>query len=316
MRVEPLGQQLVACRLDRGAPPRVGLVGERDRHAAIRDRGRVDRDLERRLELGELGGLALVRLPEVALEREREQVADPPCLLATGRPRHVAEVLDGVAREQLRVALVDRLDLELALAAGEVEVVLAVDLLGELLGRAAVAVEVQGHDAATIGGWRPRSSASGRARETSSSSTSRGWRSAGAESRASNGYVVFVAGALPGDRVRARADQGQARLRGGARGRARAAERRAGPRPLPARRRAVPGRPVAGAAVRAPARAQAAAGRRRARADRRPRRVRARADRARRRGVALPQQARVLVRGATTTGSCSASTPAAAGTWW
>ena len=72
--------------------------------------------------------------------------------------------------------------------------------------------------------------------------------------------------------------------------------------------------PLAGPPLRAPARRQAGAGRRGAAPDRRPRGLRARADRAGRRAVALPQQARVLVRRARTASSCSASTPAAAGT--
>ena len=57
-----------------------------------------------------------------------------------------------------------------------------------------------------------------------------------------------------------------------------------------------PGRALAGAPLRAPARDQAGAGRRGAAADRAPGGLRAGADRARRGAVALPQQARVLLR--------------------
>ena len=54
---------------------------------------------------------------------------------------------DHVALEQPRVPLVDRLDLEFLLVAGEVQVVLAVHLADEPLAVAGVTVEVerQGH---------------------------------------------------------------------------------------------------------------------------------------------------------------------------
>ena len=87
-------------------------------------------------------------------------------------------------------------------------------------------------------------------------------------------------------------DQGQAGLRGGAgRGADRAERRpdRAAGRP--------PGCALAGAALRAPAGGEGASGARRAGADRRLRGPAGRADRAGRGAVALPQQARVLVRG-------------------
>ena len=82
------------------------------------------------------------------------------------------------------------------------------------------------------------------------------------------GYVVFVAGGVPGDRVKAVGRQGQEGVRGGARDRDRRAV--AGPRP---RVRRPSRRAVAGAAVRAPARGQGRAGRRRAAPDRAPRRA-------------------------------------------
>ena len=110
-------------------------------------------------------------------------------------------------------------------------------------------------------------------------------------SRACEGYVVFVAGAVPGRPRARRGRQGQEGVRRGARRRDRRAV--AGPR---ARGRRPSGRAVAGAAVRAPARGQGVAGRRGADADRAAVGLRAGADRARRRAVALPQQGRVLVR--------------------
>ena len=130
-----------------------------------------------------------------------------------------------------------------------------------------------------------------------------------------DGYVVFVSGGLPGDRVRAEVTQGEEA----------ASPRRARSscsRPSADRVADVcvhggepcPGAPWQGLPYERQLAAQAAAGRRGAAPDRRPRGVRARADRARRRAVALPQQARVLVRRRATASSSSASTPAAAGT--
>ena len=140
---------------------------------------------------------------------------------------------------------------------------------------------------------RPRP---GRAAASCSSSRSTRSPSAAAASPGSDGLVVFVAGAPAGRPRAGRGDQGEAPLRRGAGGRAAAARRRPGRRPLRPRRRALPGRAVAGARLRAPARAQARPGRRGAAADRRPRRLRAGGDRAGAGTVALPQQARVLLR--------------------
>ena len=120
-----------------------------------------------------------------------------------------------------------------------------------------------------------------RARRGAASSRSTRSPRAAAGSRAPNGYVVFVSGALPGRPGPGPADEGEARLRRGAGRRAARPERRPGRRPLRPRRRALPRRALAGAALRAPARREARAGRRRAAPPRRPRRLRARADRAR-----------------------------------
>ncbi len=101
----------------------------------------------------------------------------------------------------------------------------------------------------------------------------------------------------PARRSRPRpADEGEARLRRGQGGRAPQPELGADRRRLYPRRGAVPGRAVAGAPVRAPAGREGRPGRRRAAPPRPPRGVRAGADRARARAVALPQQARVLIR--------------------
>ena len=93
-----------------------------------------------------------------------------------------------------------------------------------------------------------------------------------------------------------RGDESQEALRRGAHGRAAEPEPRPRRRRLPARRRALPRRPLAGPRLRAPARAQERPGRRGAAADRRARGLRAGADRPGHRAVALPQQARVLLR--------------------
>ena len=102
-------------------------------------------------------------------------------------------------------------------------------------------------------------------------------------------------------RLRRRCDPRRPRARGhheaqaSVRRSAHAAGARAEPRADRAARRS-PRRALAGAALRAPAGDQARAGAGRADADRPSRRLPARPDRARRRAVALPQQARVLVR--------------------
>ena len=106
-----------------------------------------------------------------------------------------------------------------------------------------------------------------------------------------DGYVVFVAGALPGDRVRAVVGKSKR-----AYAEARAVEVL---EPSPDRIAPVadhPGAPWQVLAVRPPARGQGRAGRRRPAPDREARRLRAGPDRPRARAVALPQQARVLVR--------------------
>ena len=97
------------------------------------------------------------------------------------------------------------------------------------------------------------------ARPAATSSTSRSTRSptAATASRAATATSCSSPAALPGDKVRARRRQEQARLRRGARGRG--ARALAGPR---AAARRPPGRAVAGAALRAPARGQGRAGRR------------------------------------------------------
>ena len=124
--------------------------------------------------------------------------------------------------------------------------------------------------------------------------------SAGAASPAPTASSSSSPARCPGDRVRVEVTKGEEALRRGAHGRAAAARRRPRPRPLHPRRRALPRRPLAGPPLRAPAGRQAGAGRRGAAPDRRPRGLRAGGDRRRRAAVALPQQARVLLRRTTT----------------
>ena len=109
--------------------------------------------------------------------------------------------------------------------------------------------------------------------------------------RREDGYVVFVAGAVPGDRVRAVVGKAK---RAYAEARAIEILEPSSDRIEPRRR--PPRRALAGAPLRAPARGQAGAGLRRADAHRPARGLRARADRPGARAMALPQQARVLVR--------------------
>ena len=105
------------------------------------------------------------------------------------------------------------------------------------------------------------------------------------------GYVVFVAGAIPGDRVRAVVHK---RKRSYAHARTLEVLEPSPERIAPVAEH--PGRALAGDPLRAPARDQARPGRRGAAADRPPRRLRAGGDRPGAGAVALPQQARVLVR--------------------
>ena len=106
------------------------------------------------------------------------------------------------------------------------------------------------------------------------------------------GYVVFVAGAIPGDRVRAVVHK---RKRSYAH--ARTLEvLRPSPERIAAAGASTPGVPWQVLPYERQLEIKRDAGRRGAAADRRPRGLRARADRPGRRAVALPQQARVLLR--------------------
>src|SRR5687768_10425856 len=112
-RIELLGEEFVACRFDRATALGVRLARLRDGDVAVGDRRRFDLYLERRLQLGELRRLRLHSLAEAAVEAEMEQVPGRPAILSVARPQPgLAQPLHRVAREQARVTLVDRLDLE------------------------------------------------------------------------------------------------------------------------------------------------------------------------------------------------------------
>ena len=111
---------------------RIELVGLLDGRAPERDLGAIDLDRPRRLEPRYLGSLGLGRLTDVALHGEAHELA---------RSRF-PKLLDDLAREEVRVPLVDRLDFEARLAAREVEDVLALDRTDELLDPGAIGVHV------------------------------------------------------------------------------------------------------------------------------------------------------------------------------
>ena len=129
-----------------------------------------------------------------------------------------------------------------------------------------------------------------------------------------DGYVVFVEGAFPGERVRAEVAALEARLRERARGRGARAEPGPGPAALRPRGRRVPGLALAGAALRAPARAQAASwSTTRCAGIGAPGRASSSSRSSRRGALALPQQDGVLVRRRPRTGRARARLPRAAG---
>jgi len=97
----------------------------------------VDLGLEAGLELGGLLGLLTRQLSEVALGGEAPQFAD--VTVAVRRPAE-SECL--VELGQLRIALVDRRELELLLVSRVVEVELLVEVRDEAVGALAEAIEV------------------------------------------------------------------------------------------------------------------------------------------------------------------------------
>src|SRR5207247_237052 len=110
----------------------------------------VDLDVERRLEAGELLLLGSRPGADEAVEREVQEVAAAAALVAVGRSGRVPKLGNGVGSEQVRVAVVDRLDLELGLVPSEMEVVLAAQLRAELLRALAIALELDATHPANV----------------------------------------------------------------------------------------------------------------------------------------------------------------------
>ena len=140
---------LQACRLDRRAARAVGLVRLHDRRLAERDRRTValDRQHEPGLALRQLALQVGRDETEVPVDREVEQHARAAtgvlalCCRGVGL---LAQPRDRLAREQLGVLRVDRLDVELRSQTGEVRVVLLAQLGRERLGLQSVRGEVHG----------------------------------------------------------------------------------------------------------------------------------------------------------------------------
>ena len=99
----------------------------------------VDVGFEARLELRDLLALFARQLAEITLRREAPQLADAPVAVC-----HLAERLRLLEVGQLRVALVDRREVERVLEPRVVEVVLLVELGDEAVGLPAKAVQVDG----------------------------------------------------------------------------------------------------------------------------------------------------------------------------
>ncbi len=148
-RVEVRLGRCEARRLDRRAARAVGLVRLHDRRLAEGDRRSVSLDRQ------DEPGLALRQLAlqvgrdeaEVAVDREVEQHARAAAGILPLRGRGVgllAQARDRLAREQLGVLRIDRLDVELRSEAGEVRVVLLAQLGRERLGLQSVRGEVHG----------------------------------------------------------------------------------------------------------------------------------------------------------------------------
>jgi hypothetical protein len=136
-RVEVLLGQLLAGLVE--PLPLAAIVGVGDRRAKHpeADLLAVDLGLELGLERGRLLAVLLRQVAEMALAGEAPELADPA--VAVDR---LAKGLSPFERRQILVALVDRLELELVLQAGKVEVVLLVELGDETVGVLAVCVEV------------------------------------------------------------------------------------------------------------------------------------------------------------------------------
>src|SRR5207244_433651 len=135
--VEVLLGQLRAGLVEPLALAAILRVGDRRAEHPEADLLAVDLGLELGLEGGGLLAVLLRQVAEVPLAGEAPELADPA--VAVDR---FPERLRPLERRQVLVALVDRLELELVLQAGEMEVVLLVELGDEAIGVLAITVEI------------------------------------------------------------------------------------------------------------------------------------------------------------------------------
>ena len=142
-RVEALGGGGEARRLDAGAARPVRLVALDHAGLAQADGLAVDRDRGLALGVGDLVAEVLGLLAHEAVDGEGEQVGEAQLLVVDGHGVELLEAVDGLAREQLRVAVVDGGGVAARLAAGEVLVVLEVERADELLGAPTVLLQVE-----------------------------------------------------------------------------------------------------------------------------------------------------------------------------
>ena len=130
-RVQVLvGERRCAARSSRSRRPRSGSFAIDGAEHPVGDLLAVDARLELGLELGDALGVLAGQVAEVALAGEAPELA-----VAAAPSRRPSDCAVSSAR-QIGVALVDRLELERLLEAGEVEVVLLVELGDEAVGLA------------------------------------------------------------------------------------------------------------------------------------------------------------------------------------
>ena len=153
-RVDLLGEQLHARRLDRPPAPGVGFVRLLHRGHPVGDLGAVDVDHQLGLAGGDSRLLRRAGPPQVCADGELEQVPGAAPALAARRAVGLAQLVDRLAAEQIGTAGVDRLDVIGGRLAGEVKVVGEVELGEELARLGRVGVEVERHRAGTIGKCR------------------------------------------------------------------------------------------------------------------------------------------------------------------
>ena len=142
-RVEVLRGGGEARRLDARAARPVRLVALHHARLAQADGLAVDGDGGLALGVGDLVAEVLGLLAHEAVDGEGEQVGEAQLLVVDGGRVQLLEAVDGLAREQLRVAVVDRGGVAARLAPGEVLVVLEVERADELFGAPAVPLQVE-----------------------------------------------------------------------------------------------------------------------------------------------------------------------------